>query len=77
MKSAFLSLKAKDLVKGLIIAIITAIVTGVYQSIDAGTFALTWLYFKPILLTGLGAGLSYLLKNWLTNSDDKFLKPEN
>ena len=75
-KSNILKLNWKDILKGFILAVILAVVTGVYQAIEAGNFELTWLFFKPILLTGLGGGLAYLIKNWLTNSEDQFIKKE-
>lgn len=76
MKSALLTLNWKDALKGFILAIITALVTGVYQAIQTGTIAFTWVFWQPIVYTAVGAGLAYLIKNWLTNGDDKFLKSE-
>lgn len=76
MKSNFLNLSTKDFVKGTIVAFIIALLTGLYNGIEAGTFAFTWIFFKPIIMTSLGAMIAYLLKNFLSNSDDKFLKKE-
>ena len=76
MKSNFLNLSTKDLLKGLIVAFLSALLTGVYNGIDAGTFALTWVFFKPIVLVSFGSMIAYLLKNYLTNSNDEFLKKE-
>lgn len=76
MKSNFLNLNWKDLVKGFIVAVITAIITAVYEAIQAGTIQFTWPFFEPVLITALGAGLAYLIKNWLTNSNDQFVKKE-
>lgn len=75
-KSELFKLDWGDLLKGFIVAFLTAFITAVYQAIEAGTFELTWLFFKPITLVGLGGGLAYILKNWLTNSNDKFIKKE-
>lgn len=69
----FLQLGWKDLAKGFIMAVLFALATGIYQAIDAGTILFTWVFFKPIVLTSVGAGLLYLIKNFFTNSDDKFL----
>lgn len=74
MKSVFLSLNIKDIVKGFILAVITALIAGAYQAIQSGTIAFTWLFWQPIVYTAIGAGLAYLLKNWLTNGNDEFLK---
>ena len=72
----FLSLKAKDFLKGLIMAIIMAIVVGIYTAIQNNQFPQTWPEWKAILLLGLGAGCAYLVKNFFTSSDDKFLTKE-
>jgi hypothetical protein len=44
--------------------------------VNSGTFPSTWNDLKPIVLAAISAGLAYILKNWLTNSDDQFLKKE-
>lgn len=65
----------KDLLKGFILAVITIVLTGVMTSLSTG--ALPDLpTIKTLALTGLAAGLSYLIKNALTNSNDKFLTKE-
>ena len=72
MKSKFLRLNLSDGIKGLILAIITSFVTGIYQLLIAGG-AFNWLTLKPMLLTALAAGLSYIIKNFLTNNEGKIL----
>lgn len=67
----------KDAVKGFILAMITMIVTMVMSSINNGEFPDNWTEWKTILIASLGSALAYLLKNWLTSSDDKFLKKED
>lgn len=76
MKSNFLSLNLKDLIKGFVVAVSMAILTAVYTAIEAGNLAFTWEFFKPVLITGLGAGIAYLLKNLFTNSQDQMLMKE-
>ena len=76
MSSKFLNLNWPDLLKGLLIAFIGAILTGVYKAIEAGTLTFTWAFFQPILLAGIGSGLAYLIKNFFTNSLGEILKPE-
>jgi hypothetical protein len=61
--SGFLSLNWKDLGKGLIVAVIGAVVTPIYSSLEAGSLVINW---KQVLTIGLTAGLSYLLKNLFT-----------
>lgn len=70
------SINAKDVIKGFITSILTVIVTMLMTLVNTGVFPTTLTEWKPILLAALGAGLAYILKNWLTNSDDRFLKQE-
>jgi hypothetical protein len=74
--SNFLNLNWKDILKGFILSIITALVAGVYQAIQTGGIQFTWLFWQPIVYSAIGAGLAYLIKNVLTNSNDQFLKVE-
>jgi len=76
MNSNFFSLNWLDLGKGLLVAVIGAILTAVYQAIQAGQLTWTWAFFQPIVLTGLGAGLAYLIKNFFSNSAGEPLKGE-
>ncbi|HRH54406.1 MAG TPA: hypothetical protein PLN38_13850 [Chitinophagales bacterium] len=66
----------KDLIKGFIVAILSVLVTYTGQALEKGTLpmdAATWILQLKI---AVGAGIAYIIKNWLTNSDDKFLKAE-
>jgi hypothetical protein len=75
MKSKFLSLSTQDFLKGLFVAFITALLTGIYQVFQtASTF--DWPTLKPVLFTAIAAGLSYVIKNYLTNSEGQLLKTE-
>ncbi len=58
MNSNFLNLNWMDLLKGLLVAVIGAILTGVYQALQAGTIAFTWVFWQPIVLTGVMAGIA-------------------
>jgi hypothetical protein len=73
MDSQFLTLNSKDFVKGLVVAVITAVITVVYNTIQTGVLAFDW---KAISIAGLSAALAYITKNLLTNSQDEFLKKE-
>lgn len=73
--SQFFNLNLKDLAKGAIVAIISAIVTAVIPVIDSGSLP-TFEQLKAAGWMALTAGVSYLLKNLFTNSDDSFLKGE-
>ena len=72
----FLSVGQRDAIKGLILASITAIITGLYTSLQSGHLPATADEWKVIGLSAITAGLSYVTKNFLTNSNDQFLKKE-
>ena len=61
--SNFLSLGAKDILRGLLIAILTPILVLIQQSIEAGNLVFEW---KSLLISGVGGGLAYLIKNFFT-----------
>jgi len=75
MKSKFLTLDWKDFSRGLLIAFLTAVLTGVINILDAGA-VFTWVTVKPVLIAGVSAALSYLLKCLATNSQDQMFKRE-
>lgn len=75
MKSKFFTLDWKDLLRGLLIAFLTAILTGVINILDTGA-VFTWITIKPVLIAGISAALSYLLKCLATNSQDQMFKRE-
>ncbi len=75
MKSKFLTLNWKDLSRGLLIAFLTAILTGVINILDTGA-VFTWTTLKPVLIAAVSAALSYLLKCLATNSQDQMFKRE-
>jgi VIT1/CCC1 family predicted Fe2+/Mn2+ transporter len=75
MKSNFLRLNTSDLVKGFVVAFLSASLTGIINTLDSGTLPLLS-ELKQAGIVGLTAGLSYLLKNLLTNSEDELMKKE-
>jgi len=75
MKSKFLTLNWKDFSRGLLIAFLTAALTGIINILDAGA-VFTWVTLKPVLIAGISAALSYLLKCLATNSHDQMFKRE-
>lgn len=75
MKSKFLTLDWKDFSRGLLIAFLTAVLTGVINILDSGAI-FTWVTIKPVLIAGISAALSYLLKCLMTNSQDVMFKKE-
>lgn len=73
MNSSFLTLNAKDFIKGLVMAVLTAVITLIYTSVQAGNLTFDW---KAIGVAALSSALAYITKNLLTNSNDQILKSE-
>lgn len=73
MKSVFLSLNTSDFVKGLLLTVITAVISIIYSVVQAGSLTFDW---KAIGTAALSAGIGYIIKNLLTNSSDTFLSKE-
>ena len=73
MNSSLFTLNSKDWIKGLVVAILTAVITVVYSTIQTGTLVLDW---KAISIAGISAALAYITKNLLTNSNDEILTKE-
>lgn len=77
MQSKFLSLGKNDLIKGLIVTVLTALVSGLIVILNSSEPSFDWLHLKPIVIASIAAGLSYLTKNLLTNSDGQPLTMED
>lgn len=75
MRSDFLRLNSRDFYKGLIVVVICTFITGLYQVIANGG-VLNWETLKPVVIAATGAGISYLTKNLLTNSQGEFMNTE-
>jgi EamA domain-containing membrane protein RarD len=73
MKSSIFTLNKADFLKGLIIAVITAVITILYNTVQVGSLSFDW---KAISTAAASAALAYIMKNLLTNSDDEFLKKD-
>lgn len=80
MKSNYKKINLKDVAKGFILAFITTLVATAINIINiftkTGNFDLSWQSIKIGLYAAAVAGLSYIIKNYFTNSKDKFAKPE-
>lgn len=73
----FLQLSSKDFLKGLILSILTVIVAGLYAALSATPPHFpTSGEWVTLAMSGLTAGVAYLMKNLFTNSKDQFLKTE-
>jgi hypothetical protein len=75
MKSKFLTLDKRDFIEGLIIVILCTFITGFYQLI-ANEGVINWETLKPVVISAIGAGVSYLTKNLLSNSKGQFMRGE-
>lgn len=75
MKSKLFTFNLQDVLKGLFVAFITSLLTGVWQLFQTGS-ALNWPTIQPVLFTAIAAGLSYIIKNVLSNSEGEILKGE-
>ncbi len=65
MNSKLFNLNISDFWKGLIVAVFGAVLGLIYKTVDAGSLDFNWMF---IFKAGLLAGLSYLLKQFSTNS---------
>lgn len=62
------SLDLKDLAKGLIVAVGSAVVATIQTSLQKGSLAFNW---NLIGTVALGAGIAYLSKNFFTSASVK------
>jgi hypothetical protein len=76
MKSKYLGLNARDFWRGLGIAVLTALLTNLYNVFVTGVFPVTWIQWQPILAYTASTLVSYLLANIFTNSQGKVFTKE-
>jgi len=72
-KSKIFGVNVRDILYGTIIAALGAILTALYQMLTTTPIIFDW---RGILLAGLTAGISYIIKNFFSNSNGKFAKKE-
>lgn len=73
--SPFGKLNLRDLVNGVVVAFLTASLTGLIQALDSGVLP-NLAELKTSALAGLVASLAYLLKNLMTNSQGQMVKTD-
>lgn len=73
--SPFGKLNLRDLLNGLVVAFLTASLTGLIQILDSGLLP-TLLELKSAGIAGVVASLAYLFKNLITNSQGEMAKLE-
>lgn len=71
--SSFFSLGRSDIVKGLIVAVLVALLGAVQQALIGHGFDVGAYDWATILDVSWKAGLAYIGKNLLTTSDGKFM----
>jgi hypothetical protein len=75
MKSKLFTLDIRDLINGLFIAFLAAILDGIIKILQSG-LVFNWSTLQPVLITGIIAALSYLLKSLATNSHNQLFTKE-
>ena len=67
-QSGFLDLGTRDLLRGLVIAVLTPVFVIIQQSLDAGEFTFKW---QSIVTAAIAGALAYITKNIFTKPDEK------
>ena len=73
MGSTFLNLNTTDFLKGLLMAVLSSVITVVYQTVQTGSLVFDW---KTIATMAITSGLAYIMKNLFTNSTGNFFGKE-
>ena len=73
MNSPFLNIDLNDFAKGLLLAILSSVLTIVYTTIQTGSLLIDW---KLVGTTALTSAIGYLIKNLFTNSQGQTFKKE-
>ena len=71
--SELFKINGVDVTKGLIVAVFTAVLVIVNDTINSGSFSFDWMHIGK---TALAAAVAYLLKQLFTNSVGQFLSGE-
>jgi hypothetical protein len=69
MNSDLFKLNLTDVAKGVIVAVLAAVLSGLYQALTNQAV----IDPKQLLLMGVTAGIGYLIKNFLTDENNKLL----
>jgi len=73
-QSTLFTLNTSDFIKGLLMAVLSTVITIVYQTVEAGSLVFDWTAIGTMALT---SALAYIMKNLFTNSQGKFFKKES
>lgn len=77
--SKLFSTNTKDWIKGLWTAISGAVLGAILPTLQNWVTSENWdiiFDWKTVAKLGIGAGLAYVLRKFMSNSDDKFLQSE-
>jgi len=69
-------LQKSDLIKGFVTAMFTVLVTWIGQALESGSIPMDKATWVLELKIAFGAGVAYLVKNFMTNSENKTFKKE-
>ena len=72
--STFLNLNSTDFIKGLLMAVLSSVITVVYQTVETGSLTFDW---KAIGTMAITSALAYIMKNLFTNSTGKLFATES
>jgi len=72
-QSTLFMLNTADFIKGLLMAVLSTVITIAYQTVEAGSLVFDW---KTIGTMALTSALAYIMKNLLTNSQVQLFKKE-
>jgi hypothetical protein len=75
MKSKLFSVNWKDGVRGLFLSVMTSAGIALQQVLNSGLIP-DKASLRGAGIAGIAAGLAYIIKNFLTNSNDEMLKVE-
>lgn len=75
MKSKLFTIDSRDILHGLLMAFLTALLTGIIEMLEKGA-VFDWTTIKPVLIAGISAALSYLLKSLASNSRNQLFTRE-
>lgn len=75
MKSKLFTLDWRDLINGLFVAFLTAVLTGIIDILGNGA-VFDWAHIQPVVIAGISAALAYLLKSLSTNSHNQLFTKE-
>jgi len=75
MKSKLFTLDYRDLFNGLLIACLASLIDGIIKILNSGA-VFDWPHLKPVVIAGISAALSYLLKSLATNSHNQLFTKE-